>query len=1256
MKIADKNALRVSSGLKTGRFIQILLLALSIVLGVLSVQCSNKSRNLEGIFVDGLERSLGISLFTLLDDYPALKNAMTKLGPGEFNARLNDSLVVRIQWVPGSLRGLQRILSSSDSNLREALGKLSQLIRRIRTNDKEAYIRVLPLLDRIRRGPGNLVPSLIPIQNRGLLHLFETRSQESLDASLDRLISILSNPENTETFRDLENLLYKALTRSEGLSSGFATLLQGLFQGEDPRKGDFRSALAETLGGLGNSFGRLAGNGSGTKPSGLVLKELIRNIRNFTMVGGSFFASGPYNTPGHSARFDVYLEDLYLAVRRIILTPANLLKHPNTSLLSGLATNYHALGFPGDLKGIDRSLAQMGEVDLKGRKRFQSGSDPVSALEHLFFTLSLIDKFGYFWDNDPARPQILSHSNGILTIGDALHSLSSKLITGGVFVREGTLVASNNTITLTGSNPNTSDLPIGYELIAQGVKSGSTIQSKTSNTVTVTCSTPPPCVTASASNVVLTFLDGDPNSPNSSVANLGIGAILWLASISDHVRKDGAIFRFNLNTPALTLLEGESRGPIGGSNDPIYTRTIPWALGLLTDVLYSGKGPYFNKNRVDGSGNILTPDGKIYRTSGGQDQTYKQTWTTSRYAIPALNKDDSTLNRWVGLGGFTGGDGTNSNPFPGTSYTIREISIPESERAQETDEEAFYKNFQWLLYQKRMVIIIPVAIDALGGELREAAYVTIIGNGLRGLMEVKPFCSATNCVVANLGRWLKSSQFLKTNYKIPQKDLETFSDVPGDSVFLLEVWGFGLSGTFFDFTDDTILNQVFTLLFPKKNAPQDFYGPIPPAIRWNFEAIERLGFTTEGLVTPNQVLQNWERRNRLLPLIAALAKTLKDQADSNPLHPKNSYFILSSLADVLARPYRLDGTDPTANLDTNDNSTPDRSVSVPLFRVRGYSGVFGIRSPSMPDANLYYPDSNLRSPFSILLENQRRQNDGLLNLIGKGDLLTGLGRFLYELGREENASARERFQVGLGLILNEIRPGSEIQNSSQINLTDAISDLMDFILDEVDPSGARLSQSQFQKPNLYDDLAEFVYDFLSLESPYGYSENVEGILHSISFAKPSFGEMQNFLRLLASLFVDTHGNQDYFLTGLLQTDLPKVLQSLRGNSRPLIGLLEGLTRPNGFLGWFWSRAVSDYPANSVLSDLERFLVSSEVQTEDRGKNDLFYNAGELFGLFARMVDSPRVPGSMPHWFPDHWNRSEPVDTVFDRLNFLLSKK
>jgi hypothetical protein len=1225
-------------------------------LGVSSIACSKKDTDWNNVFVDGLNEISGFSLFNLLDDYPALRNAMLKLNPSEFNERLNFSLIARKSNVSGSLRSLRSILANQDSGIREALVKLHSLIEIIRTGDSRAYKNSIVLMDRIRRSPGNLVPSLIPIRNSGLDWLYRTKSQEALDQSIDDLVATLKDSDNQSTFREVEDFLYKLLGENQRFKQGLAVLLEGLAAGENPRVGDFRDRLGDVVGGLGNSFGKFAGLGNGNKTAGRVIKEMLANTRDYSMVGGAFYVDSIYNTPGQSARFEIFLQDLYVSIRRLIFTPANLLRDPSKSILSSLAENYNQLQFTGRLSGLDRSLGLMGELDLRGRRRASSSQAfSVSSLEHLFFTLSLVDKFGFNWQNDPGRPQIISENGGRITIGDALHSLSSKMDTTGTYVRLGNSTNGSNVLNILASEPMT-DLVAGLQVLGPGIPPNTLITSVNAGARTVTMSNPSTQTRAEASGVSFTFREA--SGENANIANLGVSAILWTSSISDDIKRNGSTFNFNLNTSALALLEGESRGPIGGASDPVFSKTVPWALGLLATTLYSGKAPYFNKNRTDSSGNILTLDGRVYRNSNGQDQIYRRQWNTARYSIPALNPNNPGNSRWVGLGGFTGLDSS----YNGSSYTITEIEIPESERAVSSDEEAFYKNFQWLLYQKRMVLVIPVAIDALGGTLREAAYATIIGNGLSGLMNVKPYCTVNACAESDIGRWLKSGQFIKGNFKTPERDLQTFSNTPGDSVMLLEVYGFGIGSTAstqFGFTDDTVLNQVYNLLFSKASTPSEFYGPIPPVIRWNFEALERLGFLTNQMVTPGQTQSEWSVRNRLLPLIAAIAKTLYDQTDNSAGNPKDPFLILSSLADVLARPYLFRGNDPTAALDTQDSATTNANVETWQFRIEGYAGpgsTFGIRSPSMPEAFLYYPSAGIRSPFSILLEKTRRANDGLLNLISKGNGLEGLGRFLFELGKKENESPRKKFNQGLQLILNEIRLSGEITESNHFNITESLEELKDFIIEERDSSGGRLTDTNLTQRNTYDKAAEFIYDFLSSESPYGYAENLKGIFRSLAFAKPTFGELNSFLDVVASIFVDKNGNKTYFITSLITEDLVKILINAKGNTRSLVGLLEGMTRDNGFLPFFWSRATSDYNADQLLQDLQRFLVSPEVQTRDQGPNDLFFNAGEILGLFSDLAEKPRMPGGMPHWFPDHWNKAEDSSTAFDRLNFLLSKK
>lgn len=1211
--------------------------------------CSKTNRDFNAIFADGLDSITGISLFNLLDAYPALKNAMKKLQPEEFNLRLNDSLVKRRQNVPTSLRALQSILNNNDSGLREGLRKISLLLNKIRTNDVEAYKRSLPFVDKLRRNPGQLIPALIPIRNEGLVAIFETKTQSEIDKSIDSIVSTLSKAKNQETMRDLEDFFYKLLGKNQNAKQSLAVLLEGFFSGEDIRNGDFRDRLVETLGGIGESFSKKAGTGNGFKKSGTVLKELVLNIRNNFITGGSNFDSNPiYATSGFSSEFSVYWEDFYIAFRRLIRTPNNLLANPSESLLAGLARNYQSLKFTETMNGLDSSLARMIEVDLRGRNRISSFSaDSISALEHLFFTLSVADKFGYFWDNDPENPRILSESGGRITVGDALHSLSSKLSTAGTFVRQGNLTNGSSTIPLTGSNTSTSSISNGFLVLGAGIPTGATVTSKTGSSVTLS-----QAVTQTRTNSVITFQTNDSSGSGAgSIANLGISAIIWNSSISDFIKKNGAVFTYNLNTSALSLLEGESKGLNTGAGDLVYNKTVPWALGIISSTLFSGKAPYYNADRKDSSGNILTADGKIYRSSDGIDQIYKSTWSTSSYSIPSININNSANNRWVGLGGYSG----SVSSYTGRSYTISEIEISDSDRALRSDEEAFFKNFQWLLYQKRMVIVIPISIDALGGTLREAAYITLIGNGLSGLMKVKPFCQVTSCSENDNGKWLISGANIKTNFKVAETDLQNFSSQPGDSVFLLEVWGYGIAAnasTQLGFTDNTVFQQVYNLLFQKAGAPSSFYGPIPPLIRWNFQALERLGFLTSETVTPANVNDYWSSRNKLLPLIASLAKTFVDQADSsNGIDP---FLILSRIADVLARPYLLLGSDPTNSFDTNDSAVINSSLSnIHLFRIRGYSGSFGIRSPSMPIDTLYFPEATLRSPFSFLIENTQRSNDGILNLLGKGNTLDGLGNFLFGIGKLENKQAVNKFNQGLQLLFTEIRLNSEVTNLNQFNISTSLLDLRSSIVDEVTNNGTNLNLSTWDK---YDDVADFLGDFLSLSSVYSYIPNLKEVVKSIAYSRPSFGELDSFLDLVASLFVDSNKNQTYFITELVSKDLVAILPNLKGNTRELVGLLDGLTKPNGFLSYFYLRAVSDYSADDVIRELEVFLVSTDIQDKSKGKQDLFYNIGEVLGLLARLTETTRAPGGMPHWFPDHWNSTEDYSSAFDRLNFILSKK
>ncbi len=105
--------------------------------------------------------------------------------------------------------------------------------------------------------------------------------------------------------------------------------------------------------------------------------------------------------------------------------------------------------------------------------------------------------------------------------------------------------------------------------------------------------------------------------------DLGSANIINQANSIGETFKDGYVLKYDLNTPGLCLLEGQSKGDINcldynGDNkidpDPIYAKTLPWVFGWLVRILYNGEGPFYY----------------------GSPTTFVDTWTTSEYKIKVM--------------------------------------------------------------------------------------------------------------------------------------------------------------------------------------------------------------------------------------------------------------------------------------------------------------------------------------------------------------------------------------------------------------------------------------------------------------------------------------------------------------------------------------------------------------------------------------------------------------------------------------------
>lgn len=1134
---------------KTGELL--CLLALCALWAILSAGCSNTGKDWKGtLFDDGLDNP-DVTLFTLLDDYPALKSVFLQSDPQEFNVELDESLSFHDDAAVGGLRTIESMTLDPDSSLRPVLLRVSTLINRLRTQDQAAYESSLGLMERIRSGDAPFLPVIIPLSHAGLNKLYGEKSDEELRDDFYQLADDLQSTENTDLIRDIEDFLYKAIIQNLNARDGLEKVVEAL--GDPGLNGDryLKNKLVGLIGGLGDMLGQRAGF-TDYRSADYAVKQLIVNLEEYTTAASGVESNNIYDNQwaysqetlgtGKNAELKNVLVDLYLGVRNLLEPPSSYVVDPSTPVLETWSIRMNQLGFADDIQGVDDSLGRMLELDLNGRDRDSDGSSySVSALESLLFMLVLGDVYGFQWSNTPpfssSTPTITGHSNsgegGVLTLGDSVFALQSK-------------IRGDDTLSLI--------------------------------------------------------------------------RFLYDSQADAKVYKNGSVFSFNINAPALMFLQGNSRGAMNNINnqasaDSIYSQTLPFVLNWIKKVIYEGYGPY-------------------YSSEMGAGANYINSWSTDEYRITVDRLGSMSGTHQIGIGGVEDPGGN------GTSYTITEIPI--GDRQVDSREEAFYKNFQWLLYEKRFVLVIPVHAKLGASQIQHATYITVIANGLMGLMNAKPYCSTAlnTCDRDDNGRWLKSGVFIKSDIKqVAETDL-VLSNTPGDSVVYVEAWGYGLDGQqSFGFADEVLYGALYdSILYPQP--PSLFSGLIPPALSKNAPALERLGFLNSSTVASADTGTHWDDRNKLLPLVVALVAALDDQTDSGT--SKNAYKLLTDLSRVLVRPYLSIGNDPVSGVSNVYN-----------LQIYGSGATFGIRSPSM-DPSDYYPDSGLRSILSFLIENDRRYQDGLLNLLSKTNTLSDLSGMLAEFGGSERAAGREKLLNGVLQILDEVKVDSEFPTAAQFNIETVITELRDDIAEYPDSRPADLEAAEWEDVS---DGVTFIYDLISNDSAYSLIPNIDGLLEVLIVSQPSQAEVSSMLDLVGVMLTEPDGvTQAYLITDILTNDVPQLLRSSAPHARGLIGTLAGIGAPNSFGDYFLHRMKSSFSIDEVLRDLENFLAAPVVQSTGPDPNNILYSAGILSRAIADIKVQGRKTGVGGYWFEDHWNVTEQGNTVFDSLNYIFSRK
>lgn len=1185
---------------------RVLTFFLVLILLQTSWSCQKNSKKLSDVnlFPDGFQSSGGLVLFNLLDSYPALKQPFKSVKVDDFNTRLDNSLRLSAKEdILGGLRLIQSIMLNTRTELQALLGQTANMLGRIQRNNPTTYNNLQPLLERIRNYNQPVIRNVIPITTSYLLQEYTTKSSATISKQVTDFANTLGNADSKKMMEDYQDVAVKGIRSNSivraALESATNAFLDPVISGDKKLK----NGLIGTIYGFGEMLYKRTGP-SDNKTSETTIKELMVNVEKYYTVGGSGYStiySTSYTTPVtiNSAELSNVIVDLYKNIRQLLAPPASPTTKDTTAILiDKLGENLLLLDFAGTTTGIENSLLDLVLQDSYGKDRFKdSTANSISALESLLLTLSIVDSFGYKWNvAQTDRSWITEPTYGQLNLGDSLWALQSKM-------------QSSDTINF------------NY-------------------------------IMTSSKNRGRVFKNG-----TSLTGTNGI----------------------DLNTPELALLETESIGsalPIDSSGtDLVYRNTIPWVLNWTKRVTYSGYGPYYNKNKKDSSGNFLAPDGAIARYANLTENRYKPTWQTAKYKICVSNATTTLTNcKDIGMGGteYAGlassacatlpvdpgvvAPCTNTNN-PGTGYTIFEISKTDDERAVNSDEEAFYKNFQWLLYEKRFVVIIPASAK-LDGTLtfQEALFIIAIGNGLKGMMSLKPYCSSSapsSCGGTSNGTWSKnpSISLRNTTVTVPAPPpypvyqdftASKFSSVAGDSAIYVEGWGYGAAGNL-PFQEALVLqsNLVWPLLNP---TPTQVYGLIPPVISFNFPVLERLGFTGTTTVTPSLTTANWEKRNKLLPLIVALAKTLDDQADATT-NGKNPFTLLTDLSKILSRPYLL------VDVDNTSIPSPPYTTKPTLINVR-LTDDNPIRSPTATPGE-YLPSDTIFSPISFLVESQRRFQDGAIILVAKTDLLTNLVQMFVSLGDSTKKSGRDKIWAAVQKIIGQIKVNSDgATAANQYNLQQFIIEKVAVLAAYPDNRSKNVTDSSWSGVN---DSVAFARDYFSKTSGYSLVKNIDFILDMVIEIKPTPAEVTALLDMLDSLLTK-EANGYYNLTNILTDNVPPVLKQTAPYGRNVFGLSYSLASPGGFVYFLeGNMSFSPYSIASLVSDAERFLKSDMVVSTQNTPNSLLYSSGVLVSLFADIYQYGKKLEKQGLSFEDSLNINENT-SVFQRLNIIFSIK
>jgi hypothetical protein len=341
------------------------------------------------------------------------------------------------------------------------------------------------------------------------------------------------------------------------------------------------------------------------------------------------------------------------------------------------------------------------------------------------------------------------------------------------------------------------------------------------------------------------------------------------------------------------------------------TQLAAWTMGWGIRACFSGEGPYYyadpNAETVSVDGvtyhKYLRPNGKIYALVSLDGSTYlyptdEGDVEDTETAVLSFNnrrqRDNRYKSQWHSdyyIGHFTSEtliDGKEQHKFftldnssgdteiieisgsldsPAGNLVYNEL-IPETDpaRACASPEEAFFRNYQWVMHEKKMVSIIPMYLQF--HDLKAVAFQINESNGQSGIAELRKY--------RGKGVWAKKGQ-------------NRLSSIPGDYRMEVVAKADGDSESSL-INSDTIYNDSIgcgnaTPAIIAHNLPAAYRLAFPrsPAMARGNNITDHILGSKEFVVGDNDI---WNNRNAFMPILYSLLAAIREYTPA--YHPDST--------------------------------------------------------------------------------------------------------------------------------------------------------------------------------------------------------------------------------------------------------------------------------------------------------------------------------------------------------------------------------